>query len=514
MAKWNLNLDSLSQGGFAPSFYKSSHFTFGNKNQASDMLSMDLINPHAITAGPAFKDINIEAGVTVDAIVKGFTKQTASGTGPLIRFAIGNKIYAIDDDEVVKFGTSSRTEIDTTGTGEDGIYFQGSLYYTWYDGTDGDIGKYELSTDTLTNSFATGVHSKNLNRNIPMQIARIGFEPQFVFLNGNFIGKFDAVEDELIDDLVQAPDSDQIFVSIAGMSDRFYVAAISPGRWVPTAAGIFNPAQQLVLGGQYISNLYVWNGSSASFDSEITISGIVTAVKNINNIPFVFYIKDILLDGTIVSAIGVVDGNFVRELETYEGNSPMYYQVTDYEGFAMWTWDPDGKVYAYGAANTKEEGRLFEYSNLRTQNTVFNQIGGLSYSGGNMYMGFGNASDEFIHILDSSVVPNESTTWDSGVFNIRRRQREGIIERVLIDFEPLTTDDKVFVDFFDYTDTTTPIKTIEISDAIQGVDATVDTLTEDFPAISNLVVRLRYPNSADDSVAIRNIYIEGRTAGD
>ena len=48
---WEIKIDKISQGGFAPRYWDSEYPSFGNANMCARMKNLDLRSCHFLTAG-------------------------------------------------------------------------------------------------------------------------------------------------------------------------------------------------------------------------------------------------------------------------------------------------------------------------------------------------------------------------------------------------------------------------------------------------------------------------------
>src|SRR3990167_1282021 len=174
MAKFTINIDNISLGGFAPAWYKESYPSFGNKNTAGAMTNIDMTNPGFMTQGPGLSNLTngTEAGALV-TLPKGIldmavTSNSTYATG-------GNKLYILNATTIRSQRTIDKAAV-TAEDGEDVAYYKGNLYYSYnHSGSLGDIGQYDLASaydDDYMSTVPTGANT--LTGGVPHQMIAAG----------------------------------------------------------------------------------------------------------------------------------------------------------------------------------------------------------------------------------------------------------------------------------------------------------------------------------------------------
>jgi hypothetical protein len=339
MAKWTLEINSLSLGGFAPAWYKETYPTYGNRNQLGAMTNMDLTNPGYITQGPGLANLTngTQAGAVTTLIKHILNDPTSSD----VTFGIGgNLLHKITSTTVVDDATWPKTIDKAAVTGEDGesvVAFQGNLYYLYnHSGSAGDIGKYNLDAtfdDDWGSTVPTGMAALTNN---PHPSA-LGGNDTFAFGNGRYVGVYDGTT---LDTQALDLPTGSVVVDIKWNSDRWWVTANHPN-----VSG----------SNRNKGSIYIWDGTTTSWEAEIKLSGLAGASHVKNGVLFQFY-RDLTSTGGY--KLSYVSGNGIVDLCNFTGALPSFYQVTDYKDFIA--WDSSGSLFAYGAGDKDLPVRFFQ----------------------------------------------------------------------------------------------------------------------------------------------------------
>src|SRR3990167_1437851 len=315
--KYSINLENLALGGFCPGFYKESYPSYGNKNHAGAMTNCDLTNVSYIQQGPGLSNLTNNSLITT--LIKGILKApTVADTA----YAIGgSKLYAFSSTAITSSAVFPHSI--TGATGEDVCWFQGKLYYT-YNGTSYNIGLYDGSFDddwgsTVPSGFA------NL-QNAPHQIIGGGSTGNDVMYiaNGRFCASWDGTT--LIPQALDLPTGSEI-QSIAWMTDRIWMATNKTS---------------LTGSNKNYASIYVWDGTTNSWETEIPLIGRVGGLHVQNGVVFLFY-QDLTNTGGY--KLAYINGSQVTDVANFTGGLPAYYQITDYKDFLI--WNSNGDIYAF-----------------------------------------------------------------------------------------------------------------------------------------------------------------------
>ena len=337
--KWQRNIENISLGGFAPAWYKETYPSFGNKNHFASMVNLDLTNPGFIQQGPGLANLtNGTQAAAVTTLIKGaldfaVTSDLTYGIG-------GAKLYSFSSTAVTSGATFPHTidKAAVTGElGEDVAYYQGNLYYSYnHSGSAGDIGKYDLATtfdDDWGSTVPTGFAALTSN---PHQII-VGGNDVMYFANGRYVGSYDGTTFQPL--ALDLP-AGTVIQSIAWMNDRLWIAANK---------------NSLTGSNKNSASVYIWDGTTNSWETEIKLMGSVGGFHVKNGTLFVFY-QDITSTGGY--KLGYVNGGGITDVANYTGGLPAFYQITDYKDFII--WNSNGLIFAFGSGDKDLPIRLFQ----------------------------------------------------------------------------------------------------------------------------------------------------------
>lgn len=378
------------------------------------MLNCDLTNPGYMAQGPGL--VNLTKGTqaaSVTTLLKGIadfsiTSDTTYGTG-------GAKLYKITSTEVIGDATWPHA-IDKGGVtaelGEDVAFYKGALYYSYnHSGSAGDIGTYDLSS-TFDDDWGSTVPSGAAAlQDGPHQMVVAGNDTLYI-ANGRYIASWDGTT--FIPQALDFPVG-TIVNSIAWMSDRLWCAVNRPN---------------LTGANKNISSLFVWDGTTDSWEAEIRVMGYIGALFVKNGVLFIFY-RDISSTGGY--KLAYISGSSIVDLANYPGTLPEFYQVTDYKDFIIWA--SNGYVYAFGAGDKDLPVRLFQLAD-----GGYSTIGALVCPFGTPMV----ASTETTNFkLAKFSGYDVNSNWKSLMYDITANGAISKIEKVRINFEKLETGARV-----------------------------------------------------------------------
>lgn len=474
-------MNNLTLGGFAPAWYNQGTYpSYGNKNHAGAMTNVDMTSPGFIAQGPGLSNLTngTQAGA-VTTLIKGATDMAVSSA---VAFGIGgNMLYKFSSTTVIDDATWPVTIDKAAVTGEDGedvAYYKGALYYSYnHSGSAGDIGKYDLAStfdDDWGSTTPTGAAALTNNPH-PFEV---GGNDVLYFGNGIYVGSYDGTTFE--DQALDLP-TDSVIKDIKWVNDRLWILANRPN----TAGTNKNS-----------SSVYVWDGTTTSWELEIKLMGTGGALHSKNGILFVFY-SDISSTGGF--KLGYVSGNGVSDVCNFTGALPAFYQVTDYLDFII--FNSNGDIFAFGSGDKDLPVRLFQladggYTNVGCMVTPFGTPIVASYDGSSAYK------------LAKFSGYDVNSSWKSLMFDVTGAGRVSQINAVRINFETLTSGARVDVTLKDnqgrtlYSDT--------ISFAKLGAATSVY-----YPLVKNtenLRVEFDYANgSTSATVKLKNIRVYGES---
>lgn len=493
-------------GGFAPSWYKEAYPSYGNKNQAGNMLNCDLTDPGGMKQGPGLANLtNGTQAAAVTTLINSVldyavTNDTTYGVG-------GSKLYQITSLAVTNAGDWPHTidKAAVTGeTGEDVAYYDGALYYSYnHSGNAGDIGKYDLSStfdDDWGSTTPSGAAA--LQGGVPHQMITAGNDVLYI-ANGRYVANYDGTT--FADQALDLP-TNTVISSLAWVSDKLWIAANRPGL---TGTNKNN------------ASIYIWDGTSVSWETEIRIMGEVGGLHVKNGTLFLFY-RDISNTGGY--KLAYLNGTNVVDMANYSGGLPKYSQITDYQDFiifnstslnALWSYTTfpwqltspwttttgDDLLYAHGSGDKDLPVRFMQLadSGYTTAGAVACPFGSIMVAS--------NQSTSYKLAKFSGYDTNSN--WKSLMFDLTGTNRYSGLNRLKINFDQLTTGARVDVTLRNSKGETLFSDTISYAKlgAVTRVDYPLSgTLTE------NARIEFDYSNgSASNTVKIRSVKLMGTT---
>jgi len=414
--RFQIICNNIETGGFAPSWYSGGDYpTYGNKNQAGDMTNVDMTNAGYITQGPGLSTLTTgDQDGAVTTLIKGMldfsvTADTTYGTG-------GNKLYQISSTAVANAGDWPHT-IDkaavTDELGEDVTYYQGALYYTYnHSGTAGDIGKFDLSSTFDDDWGSTTPSGMTALGGDPHPIIT-GQNDKFYVGNGRYVTSYDGTT--LIEQALDIP-TDSVINSLAWASDRLWIAANRP---------------DLTGANKNTSSIFVWDGTTDSWEAEIVVMGRIGGMHVKNGVVFVFY-QDITSTGGY--KLGYIEGAGIKDLANYTGSLPEYYQISDYKDFLI--WQSSGEIFAYGSGDRDLPVRLFQLADAGHASA-----GALACPFGTPMSASWDDSSNYKLAKFSGYDVNSS--WKGLLFDITSNNIVSSLDFMVVNFEPLETGARV-----------------------------------------------------------------------
>jgi len=480
--RWSNELNNLALGGFSPAWYNQGTYpNFGNKNQAGAMVNIDATNPAYITQGPGLSNLTngTEAGA-VTTLIKGMLDLAITSD---LTYGVGGAIlYSMSSTTVTSGATFPHTIDKAAVTGEDGedvAYFKGKLYYSYnHSGALGDIGQYDLAStfdDDYMSTVPTGANT--LTGGVPHQMIVGGNDTMYIS-NGIYVSSFDGTS--FVQQGLDIPANSEI-QSIAWNSDRLWIAANRP---------------QISGTNKLTASIYVWDGTTTSWELEIKLMGKVGALHVKNGILFVFY-QDITSTGGY--KLGYISGNGIVDLESFTGGLPAFYQVTDYKDFII--WNSNGDIWAFGSGDKDLPVRLFQLAD-----GGYSTVGAVVCPFGTPMIASTQSSSYKLAKFSGFDV---TSSWKSLMFDITAGGRVSKIDLVRINFETLQTNARVDWKLLDnngrtvYSDIISFTKLGAVTTAFYPLNGLV---TENFR------VELDYANgNTTNTVKIKNIKVYGKS---
>lgn len=480
MANYGIEILNISNGGFAPAWYKETYPSYGNKNQAGTMTNCDLTNPGYICQGPglaALTDGTQAAAVTT--LIKGIEDAAVTdgytyGTG-------GAKLYQFTNTAVTNAGIWPHTidkETVTGELGEDVCYYQGALYYSYnHSGAAGDIGKYDM-TSTFDDDWGSTVPTgKAALSSTPHQIIAGGNDLMYI-ANGAYVTSYDGDASEFQPQALDLP-TGTVVQSIAWNNGKLWISAIKPN---------------LTGSNKVTGSLYLWDGTSDSWEYEIPMIGAIGGLYTKNGVLFVFY-QDITSTGGY--KLGYYSDGTIVDLANYTGALPAFYQITGYKDYII--WDSNGSIFAFGSGDKDLPTKLFQLAD-----SGYSTVGGVACPFGTPIIASNQTTSYQLAKFSGYDV---SSTWKSLMFDITGSGSVSKIDSVRFNFEKLESGARV--DWSLVNNQGTTIYSDTISYAKLGAVTTVlykinGKITENFR------IELNYANgSASKTVNIKGIKVFG-----
>jgi hypothetical protein len=201
----------------------------------------------------------------------------------------------------------------------------------------GDIGKYDLVT-TFDDDWGSTVPSGmgTLVGGVPHQIIVGGNDTMYIS-NGRYITSYDGTT--LIPQALDLP-TGTVIQSIKWMSDRLWIAA---------------NRTNLTGSNKNSASIFIWDGTTDSWESEIKLMGTVGGLHVKNGVMFLFYL-DITSTGGY--KLAYVQGASITDVANFTGTLPAFYQITDYKDFILFS--SNGELWAFGSGDKDLPVRLFQ----------------------------------------------------------------------------------------------------------------------------------------------------------
>jgi hypothetical protein len=475
---WEITINRFD--GLAPGFWKNTNLTQGNKEHASDLQNVDLIDPNVLTQGPGLVALTNNTSITT--LIKGIQK--VSIVGVLVCGVGGNKLYEFSSSSITNTGVWPHTIDKATVTGEDGedvCYLNTYLYYSYnHSGGAGDIGRYDGATtfdDDYMSTVPTG--ATTLVGGVPHQMI-VGGDNNIYITNGKYIAKYTAAA-VFTDQVLDFPD-ETVTTSLCFEHNKLYIAARRPN---PTTATYIE------------SSIYEWDCISSSWSYQIRVPGKIGAIFSKNGVVYLFY-QDITSTGGF--KLACVNGNQIRDLVSYTGSLPEYYQVIDYENHLLWL--SSGEVWAWGAAANDLPVKLFQYADAG-----YATAGGITTAFGTPIIASYTGSTYQLAKFSGYDV---NAYWRSILFDVNSALNTSIMDRIVVITEPLSTGARMDVTVTsNYGANTITTPTSIAYDATQTTK-TRWVIERNGAMVDSFRVNLSWANgSATNPVKVRKIIISG-----
>ncbi len=484
MIKWKIEINR--HRGFCPRYYEDTYPSFGNKGQAGAMQNISLIDPNVMTQGPDMAELtNGDQGGVVSTLIRGILRHAQASN---LAFAVGgNKFYELSASAVTNNAANPilpHTIDKAVVTGEDAedvAYYQGAVYYSYnHSGSQGDIGKYDLTRDSdadFDDDYWTAALLGSALQSAPHQMINGGDDILYI-ANGPYIASLDGTTEN--DQALDFWQNSQV----AGITWNYNRVLAGVNR--PNVSGI-NVNQ---------SAIYRWNGYSSSWEGDhVEISGRIGALYTKNGITYVWH--ESFLDGTARLTFGYLSGSRVVPIRSFSGTLPLYYQVGEMENYIVWI--SSGRLYAYGPLSDEIEADLIQIMSPQyTDNT-----GGIANPFGEMIIASHDTGSNYSLERESGY--ETASNYKTMLFNTKPDIKSEI-DKIIINTNVLATGARV--DLTLKNNQGTSLWTGAISHTGDGAI----TKKKFFPKAQGENFRLEYDftnGSSSNPVEIRNLLIEG-----
>jgi len=475
---WRINFSPT--GGLVPGFWKDANASYGNKEQASDLQDADLMNPSFLTQGPGLSTLTngTQAGA-VTTLVRGMMPISIDGTN--IYGGGGAKLHKITSSAVTNAGDWPHTVDKSAVTGEDiwdVAYYAGAYWYSFsHSGSQGDIGRFDGAStfdDDYMSTVPTGATS--LSGAGPFQLIVAGDNRMYA-TNGRYIASFDGTTFTS-----QALDLPAGEVTVGGVfeNNRMYVASNNPN-----STSVNN-----------IASVYIWDMVSPSWEYQIRVQGRIGALWAENGTVYIWW-QEYSSSGLF---FGVVDGDRVRPIARFTGSLPAFYQIFKHDGHICWL--SSGEVWAFGAVSPELPAKLFQYTN-----GGYATLGGATNAFGTPMIASNATTNYKIAKLSGYAV---STQWKSINFDVSSVETTSVLDKVVIQTDPLSTGAKCDVtityNYGGFTDTTSA----QIAYDANETTKTRWVILRNASKVENIRIDISWANgSTTNPVKIRKILLRG-----
>jgi hypothetical protein len=230
--------------------------------------------------------------------------------------------------------------------------------------------------------------------------------------NGRYIATYDGTT--LIPQALDLP-TGTVIQSIRWNSDRLWIAANT---------------SSLTGANKNLASIYIWDGTTNSWEAEIKLGGLVGGLHLKNGVLFVFY-QDITSTGGY--KLGYVSGSSIVDVANYTGGLPDFYQITDYKDFII--WNSAGLIYAFGGGDRDLPTKLFQLAD-----GGYTTVGGIVCPFGTPII----ASTESTNFkLAKFSGYDVNSYWKSLMFDITAGGQTSKVQNIRINFEVLETGARV-----------------------------------------------------------------------
>jgi len=326
-------------GGYCPNYSENDYPFYGNPNQASSMVDVDLRDPNVLNqgAGVAALTSGTQAGELGSVLVAEILKHA---TATNVTYATGaNKVFKLTATAVSNGNFPKTIAAGTANVATGLLHYQGKTLVFWNDtGVDGDIGLLTNDT-TWDDDWGSTVATGAANLQDAPHYGIVGGDDVAYITNGYYIATVDGttLNATALDFFTDAET-----VSVTWNWNRIVIALNRPN----ISGSNFN-----------LSGIYRWNGISSSWEGDpIEIAGEIGALYTKNGTTYVWW-KDGISTGSY--CFGAISGTRLQLIQRYSGSLPTQAQVGEYDGFIGWI--TSNKLMLWGAKDSSVPVKMFQY---------------------------------------------------------------------------------------------------------------------------------------------------------
>ena len=412
---WEIKIDKISQGGFAPRYWDSEYPSFGNANMCARMKNLDLRSCHFLTAGKkttALTNGN-ESGV-VDCYIRSILNTyyaTFSFAGG------GNKLFKLYENEVISGGDWPHTISHPTYGDEKVrklVLYKDKLFYFYSHMGGGTIGRYDIFNDEFDDDWGDDKPSGAGFLESYWRYPAVIVGSYLYFGHKTKVGYLDLENDVLNLSALELGGGYEIF-DLEWNYGRILIGA----NLIP------------YVGSRGKGKIFIWDGYSLGWEDEIFVPGKFYSFATLGKITFVFYEDD-----QEITHLGMLTGNRIKDVAVFKLNNhpPYYYQVCIQEPFIVFakkdTQSNEGKIYFWGNADRRLDPILFQFGE-----TTYPTIEGIGNPFGDLIISSGNDTNFELGKLNTLTT---DAYWKSINYDVQGRNGSQIDELIIF-FEKLTT---------------------------------------------------------------------------
>lgn len=447
MAKLEVNIEDFN-GGLAPAYWESDYPRYGNKNMAGKARAVDLVDPSYLREGLG-RTMLTDGDASVKLLI--LDEPTAENETYAVEKG-GRAIYKISGDTL-----SKEDDLESGAEATAIAYYKGDIWFT-YDHS----GDARLAALTNLNSPETG-----LAKGVPHRMVTGGLDI-LVICNGSNFAKFDG--STLVTDALELPDN-HVLVDL--QFTRQNVMGVTNTPAVTDGAR---------------SSIFLWDTESTSW-TEYPFRERINSLFTANGGIFVHY------NDLGRSRLGMMDGQYIKPLAAFDGDSPSWHQVAVRKGFI--TWIAGGDILCWGAPESWMEAMMFP---------VLRADSGHSYNSVAAPFGYliTNSDDGSDYLTEKADGYTTQGYWKSILFSTAGVDKNGVLSEIIVRFNKLP-DSKSFT-----------VKLVNAQDTelySKEVSETGTTKFEDrFSIVTDTArIEIHFDDNSSDTVEISSIILKGNT---